>query len=282
MIVFFNGEYVPKDEVRITPDDRGFLFGDGIYEVVCHYGANFFRLREHMDRMRRSMEELEIDGFEKYGFKEVCYELIDRNEFDGARASVYLQVTRGAPAVRTHHYPLERVEPTVYAAAFRAKRKADPEVGVSMITTPDVRWGRCDIKSLNILANCMTQTRANQNGAFDAILIRDGIALESSAASFFAVIDGQVRTAPRSNHILPSVTRQTVLDLCADAGIPHREKNIHEEELAGAEEMFLGGTMLELMPIVSVDGNRVGDGKPGPMTRRIRELFEEEVRPLRL
>jgi len=161
--------------------------------------------------------------------------------------------------------------------AFPFVQKADPDIGVSVMTTPDVRWGRCDLKTIGLLANCLTQQRAKANGVFESILIKDGIAIESSASSFFAVIDGQVRTAPKSNHILPSITRETVLRLCAEAGISHRETPIQEQELADAEELFLAGTTLEVLPIVRVDGNQVSSGVPGPVTLKIQSLFRNLV-----
>ncbi|MFQ5549711.1 MAG: aminotransferase class IV [Gemmatimonadales bacterium] len=276
MIVYFNGEYLDKSHVRISPDDRGFLFGDGIYEVLRSYGKHFFEAAAHLDRMAHGLEELEISGWESTNFASVGAELLDRNRLN-AQAIVYIQVTRGAPTTRTHAFPTGDVPPTVYVTAFSITPKADPTVGVSVITTPDVRWGRCDLKTTNILANCLTQQRAHENGAFESILIRDGVALESSASSFFAVVDGQVRTAPKSNHILPSITREVVLRLCAEAGISHRETPVPENQLAQATEMFLAGTTLEVLPIVRVDGNPVGDGVPGPITTRIRQLFAAEV-----
>jgi D-alanine transaminase len=279
MIVFLNGSYMPKEEAKLSPDDRGFLFGDGIYEVARCYGGKFLSLDEHLERMAHGCSEIEITGLDSYDFRSICNELIKRNSLT-EKGMVYLQITRGAPATRTHAFPSEETPPTVYGMAFPFSPKADPTVGVSVITTPDLRWGRCDLKTIGLLANCLSQQRAKENGVFESILIKDGIAIESSASSFFAVIDGQVRTAPKSNHILPSITRETVLRLCADAGISHMETPVKEQDLATADEMFLAGTTLEILPIVNVDGNRVGSGVPGPLTTRLQRLFREVVEAL--
>lgn len=276
MIVYFNGEYMEKEKALLSPDDRGFLFGDGIYEVARCYDGKFLQLDRHLARMRHGLSEIEIRGWEEIDFEDVSRTLLARNNLT-EQGLVYIQVTRGAAASRTHAYPTVETPPTVYATAFPFAQKADPNVGVSMITTPDLRWGRCDLKTVNLLANCMTQQRARENGAFDSILIRDGNAIESSSSSFFAVVDGQVRTAPRSNHILPSITREIVLELCSAAGIPHRETPVHEQQLASAEELFLAGTTLEILPIVRVDGNQVANGVPGEVTGQLRGLFREMI-----
>lgn len=279
MIVFLNGNYMPREEASISPDDRGFLFGDGIYEVVRCYGGKFLAMDQHLARMKHGCAEIELSGLEAFDFPSICHELILRNSLSD-QGIVYLQITRGAPPSRTHAFPTGNTPLTVYGMAFPFVQKADPAVGVSVITTPDLRWGRCDLKTIGLLANCLAQQRARANGAFESIMIKDGNAIESSASSFFAVIDGQVRTAPKSNQILPSITRETVLKLCAQAGIPHRETSVKEQELSTAEEMFLAGTTLEVLPIIQIDGNDVGTGMPGPITKRIQELFKSVIETL--
>jgi D-alanine transaminase len=279
MKVFLNGEYMPQDEAKISPTDRGFLFGDGIYEVVRCYGGKFLSRDQHLARMAHGCAEIEISGLEDYDFASICRELIERNSL-AEQGLVYLQVTRGAASPRTHAFPIVPVPPTVYGMAFPFVQKADPSIGVSVVTTPDLRWGRCDLKTIGLLANCLTQQHAKENNVFESILIKDGLAIESSASSFFAVIDGQLRTAPKSNHILPSITRETVLRLCSDAGILHSETPVKEQELGTADEMFLAGTTLEVMPIVQVDGKTVGNGAPGPITTQLQGLFQKIVEAL--
>lgn len=275
-IVYLNGAYLPKEEARLSPDDRGFLFADGIYEVVRSYAGRFFALEPHLGRMARGLKAIRIQGVETADIGTVCRELIERNDLGGKDALVYVQVTRGA-APRTHWFPDPGVPPTVYASTMAFKAKADPAVGVAVITQPDQRWARCDIKSVALLPNCMAAQAAREAGVPEALLVRDGVVLEGTHTSFLGVIDGEVRTAPANNYILPSITRQTALDLCAEDGITTRPEPILLEELARASELFLAGTTMEIMPIVQVDGVRVGAGTPGPVGRRLLELFHRRV-----
>jgi D-alanine transaminase len=275
--VYFNGAFVPKDEVRISPDDRGFLFADGIYEVVRAYGGRFFRLEPHLGRLENGLCGLAISGVRVADLRDVVRQLLEQNGLAGADATVYLQVTRGA-APRVHAFPDPPVPPTVYAEARPFKPRGDPTVGVSVITMPDIRWARCDLKTVGLTANCLANQRAKEAGAIEAVFVRDGVAIEATASSFFAVVDGEVRTAPRSNYILPSITRQVVLDLCREAAIPHREAPVFLDDLGRASELFLAGTTLEVMPIVRLDGRTVADGRPGPIARKLYPLFQREKR----
>lgn len=270
--VYLNGSYLPKDEAHLSPDDRGFLFADGIYEVVRAYGGQFYAMHSHLERMANGLRSLRIDGVNVAGLAAVCDELLRRNGLEKADALVYIQVTRGA-AVRGHGFPDPPVPPTVYAATMPFKVKGDPAEGVAVITAPDHRWTRCDIKSVALLPNCMAFQDAQDAGAQEAVLVRDGVALEGTHTSFFAVLDGVVRTAPRSNYILPSITRQVVLDICGEHDIPVAEEPVLLHEIRVADELFLAGTTMEIMPIVQVDGRAVGNGKPGPVSRKLLEHF---------
>lgn len=271
-IVYLNGSYLPKDEARISPEDRGFLFADGIYEVARAYGGSFFALDAHVRRMARGLAALAIEGFDAADTAEISHELLLRNGFAGKDAIVYLQVTRGV-APRTHFFPDPAVPPTVFAMANPFRAKWDPRDGVGVITVPDQRWARCDIKSVALLPNCLAAEAARGAGVAEALLVRDGVVMEGTHTSFFGVLDGEVRTAPASNYILPSITRQVVLDLCAEHAIPHRTEPVFVQELARAEELFLAGTTMEVMPIVSVDGRPVGNATPGPLAHRLLNLF---------
>ncbi len=276
--VFFNGEYVAKESVSISPDDRGFLFGDGVYEVVRSYGGRFFALDAHLQRLHNGLCELQIRGVDAAAFGEICEQLLAKNDLGQDDALVYMQVTRGA-APRRHAFPNVPTRATSYAVPVAFQPKADVTKGVKVITAPDIRWTRCDIKSVNLLANCLANQRAQEAGATEAILVRDGVALEATASSFFGVFNGEVRTAPKSNYILPSITRQVALDICREAGISAIEAPIHLADLASADELFLTGTTLEIMPIVEVDGRVVGNGQPGPVQQRLYELFARRTRP---
>jgi D-alanine transaminase len=270
--VFFNGAFVPKDDVHISPDDRGFLFGDGVYEVVRSYAGRLFELDAHLRRLTNGLAALEIRGVDVPSLGHVFWKLLAHNGLESADATVYLQITRGA-APRTHAFPDPPVPPTMYVEAKPFTPRGDPTVGVAVITVPDVRWARCDIKTVGLLANCQANQRARAAGAIEAVFVRDGVAIEATASSFFAVVEDEVRTAPASNYILPSVSRAVVLRLCADAGIPHRETPVFLDDLPRASEVFLAGTTLEVMPVVRVDGRPVRDGAPGPISTRLHGLF---------
>jgi D-alanine transaminase len=276
MTVYFNGQFVPKDQVRISPDDRGFLLADGIYEVVRSYDGKLFRLPDHMARMTRGLNAIQIRGVDTSAIGAAAAELIKRNKLGTGSAIVYVQVTRGA-APRTHFFPEPAVSPTVYAYANALKPKGDAVRGVSVITVPDIRWARCDIKAVSLLANCLANEQAHHAGALEAIFVRDGVALEGSSSTFLAVVDGQLRTAPATNYILGSITRNVVLELCRAHGIPHAETPVYVSDLPRATEMMLASTTVEVMPITTIDGRPVGDGKPGPMAKQLRELFATQT-----
>jgi D-alanine transaminase len=271
-IVYLNGTYLPKDEAWISPEDRGFLFSDGIYEVARAYGGTFFALDAHLERMERGLSALSIEGVAASDMAEVCHELLVRNGFAGKDAMVYLQVTRGV-APRTHFFPDPCVPPTVFAMVGSVKARWDPRHGVAVITAPDQRWARCDLKSISLLPNCLAAQAAREKNVAEALLVRDGVVMEGTHTSFFGVFGGEVRTAPASNYILPSITRQVVLDLCVEHGISHRTDPIFVQDLARADELFLAGTTMEVMPIVQVDGRPVGNGTPGPTAQRLLHLF---------
>jgi len=188
-IVFFNGSYVGRDQVRISPDDRGFLFADGIYEVVRFYDGRPFELQAHLARMVDGLRALRIGGVNENSIADMVSELVVRNGLSESDALLYLQITRGV-APRVHHFPDQKTEPTVFASIRAYESSVDPTVGVPVITAPDHRWTRCDIKSVALLPNCMAAQEAHERGAYEAVLIRDGVALEGTRSSFFAVVDG--------------------------------------------------------------------------------------------
>ncbi len=273
-IVYFDGRFISKSEVRVSPDDRGFLLGDGIYEVAAAYDGKFVALDKHMERLRRSLVESRIDSSVADPLETVFQELLDRNGFsESGNVMVYLQVTRGV-APRTHAFPKTGCRPTVYAyAAPFSPEMSTLSAGIAAITRPDMRWSRCDIKVISLIANCMANQEAKEAGAYEAILVRDGIALEGTHTSFFAVKDGIVRTAPLSNLILPGVTRDIVIEAALRAGIDLREEPIAASDLGSMDEMFITGTTTEVVPIVKLDGKPVGSGNPGDLTMRILDLY---------
>ena len=276
--VYLNGDYLPKDQARVPVDDRGFLFADGVYEVTPAYRGAFFRMDAHLERMRRGLRELRID-FDPAAFPEMHRRLLAENGLDDEEVSiVYVQVTRGV-APRTHAFPAGAVEPTVYAFAKEYRRPARDawEKGFEAVTHPDRRWARVDIKTIALLPNVLAQQAAAEAGVADALLVRDGIALEGAHNNFFAVFDGTVVTHPLSNVVLPGVTREYVLGLCGENGIPVEERPIQLEELERADETFFTGTTTEVRPCVRIDGRPVGDGRVGPVARRLFDAFLEGV-----
>lgn len=279
MLVYLNGEYLPREEARVPIDDRGFLFADGLYEVVlCHDGHPYL-LAEHLRRMADGLRALRIGFQEMDALRAVGERLLDENGLRQGLATLYIQVTRGA-APRKHAFPGDGTAPTVLVSAqpFRPHPDDYYEAGVDAITVPDTRWSRCDIKSIALLPNVLANQAAREAGAFEALLVRDGVLLEGSHSNVFGVFDGTLVTYPVCNYILPGITRARLLQLAERLGIPSREAPIYLHELGEAEEIFLAGTTTEVMPVVRIDGRTVGSGKPGPVTRRLLEAYRTEIR----
>jgi len=282
--VYLNGAFLPKEEARIPVDDRGFLFGDGVYEVTPFYGGVPFRLHRHLARMRRGLSALQIpmetEALEASGFLAALHgDLLARNGLEGTEmAIVYLQVTRGA-APRTHHFPDPAPPPTVYAyaRAFQRPSTEEWEKGFGAITVPDLRWARADLKTVQLLPNVLAQQAARAMGVADALLVRDGLALEGAHSNLCVVFGDRVVTHPLSNQVLPGITREAVLVAARARGIPVEERPIPLTELPDATELFFTGTTTEVRPTVHLDGKPVGDGKVGPVTREIQEGFLELV-----
>ena len=275
MIVYFNDHFMPKEDVRISPDDRGFLFGDGVYDVVRIYEGRLFRMESHLRRMARSLRELRIQGPDLDQIEDVAQELLRRNELERGDAKLYVQITRGV-APRRHTFPDPETPPTVYACAspFRPYHE-QWERGVTVTLMPDIRWARCDIKAVALLPNLLASQRAKERGAYEAVFIRDGAITEGSHTNFCAVFGGELVTYPKCHYILGGIMREVVLELCGELGIPVRESPVLEGELREADELMVTGTTSEVMPVVQVDGWTVEDGKPGPVTRKLQRAFRE-------
>ncbi|MEW6302164.1 MAG: D-amino acid aminotransferase [Verrucomicrobiota bacterium] len=273
MIVHLNGEFLPKEQARISPDDRGFLFADGVYEVARVYPAKgLFAAQAHWDRLERSLRELQIKLPQPADWQGISEELLRRNHLKRADAIIYLQITRGA-APRKHAFP-DDATPTIYGFAMPFTPPVEKwKKGVKAITAPDIRWTRCDIKTVSLLPNVLANQRSKENGADEAVLIRDGVVTEGSHSNFAGVFGDTLVTHPLSNLILGGITRGVVLDLCRKLKIPVREFPILETELAQAREMMLLGTTTEVLPVVQLNDVTVGNGRPGPVTRKLQEAF---------
>ena len=273
MIVYLNGEYLPREQARISPEDRGFLFADAIYEVARFYRGRPYHLPEHLERMRDGLKALRIDADPDF-YPEVSARLLAENNLADADAIVYAQVSRGA-APRTHAFPPAGTKPTVFAFA-RASDPEPPPGGGRAILAPDERWGRCDIKTVMLLPNILAAQSAREAGAVDAILTRDGIAWEGTKANLFCVCEGVVRTAPNGHRILPGVTRGAALAAALRLGLTVEEKPIPIHDLFTADEIFLASTTLWTYPLVEIDGKRIGIGRPGRVSLALKEELKRE------
>ncbi len=278
MQVYLNGEYLDAEEAVVSVNDRGFLLADGVYEVTPAYHGALFKLGRHLDRLASGLATLRI-ATDVSALADVHDRLFELNGLATAPAAmVYLQITRGPAAARTHGFP-ETASPTVYAfsKAWDPPGSERWEKGWSAVTVPDRRWARVDIKSIALLPNVLAQQAALDAGADESILVRDGVALEGAHANLFAVWNGVLVTHPRTNQILAGVTRETVLELADELGLSIDERPIQTEELRAAEEVFLTGTTTEIRPIVKLNGDPVGPGEPGPISRRLFAAYRERV-----
>lgn len=272
-----NGKPMLLSEVMVPALDRGFLFGDAVYEVMRVYRGKPWHLDDHWRRFAQSLESIRIVGVDLDRLRSRVLETIAAGGFQEALA--YVQVTRGAGPNRTHVFPASATPlEFLYVEEYLDKYAEERRSGGSVITLPDVRWDRCDIKSTNLLANVLGMQAAKEAGAVEALLyLSDGTITEGTHASFFGVLDGQVLTAPNSNAILPGITRSLVLRLANRANIPVREHTLKREDLTRVSELFLTGTTAEVLPIVRVDGQPVANGKPGAVTRRLQEAYREAI-----
>lgn len=279
-IVYVNGSFVPRAEARVSVEDRGFVFGDGVYEVVRAINGRLFASRFHNDRLRRSLDGIRISlsaGDTPERFADIGRQLLEENDLLSGEATIYMQVTRGA-TTRVHNFPPPQVQPTVYISVARFTPYTDlARTGATAISHPDLRWGRCDLKTLNLLPNVLASQAAKERGAFEAMLIRDGVVTEGAKTNFFGVVNGSLRTHPCDTHILPGITRSVLRQLASDVGIALDETPIKAEEIPRLSELFLTGTTTDVMPVVKLDDRPVGDGKPGELTRRLQRALAESL-----
>ncbi len=282
LLLYLNGEFIPEDQARVSVMDRGFLFGDGVYEVIPAYAGLPFRLREHLNRLSNSLAAIRMTPpLDHEQWSQILHQLLQQRGSEDQQ--IYLQITRGAYGKRLHAIP-ESVQPTVMAMASPINRR-DPELvarGMSVITLEDIRWQRCDIKTITLLANILAQSQAREEGADEAILVRDGLANEGTASNLFMVKDGLVITPPKSPHLLPGITRDLVLELAMDAGIPYAEASISADELETADEIWITSSTKEVMPVTRLNGKPVANGVPGPMWERMDALYAACKERLRL
>ncbi len=277
-VAYVNGRFCPLAEAVVSVEDRGYQFADGVYEVVATYGGCPYALEPHLARLQGNLEALHLPlDICEYGLRAKLMEGIKRSGF--GETLVYIQVTRGV-APRRHEFPAVSVTPTV-VMTFKELHRLPQDLydrGVEVISTEDLRWKRCDIKSIALLPNILAKQAAAQVGAFEALLVdAEGRVTEGASTSAFCIQAGRLCTAPIGPHILPSITRGILLDLARKLGIPIDEKFCTLEQFKEAEEVFLAGTATEAMPVVQIDDAVIGDGAPGSITRQVRVAFLESL-----
>jgi D-alanine transaminase len=276
-IVYLNGTFVPLAEARIPVLDRGFIFGDGIYEVVPVYGGVPFRWREHLRRLRRSLGKVRIDNpMNDSGWTDLVREIVSRHPW--SNQFVYMQITRGV-AKRDHAFP-QGVTPTVFAMSSEmpAIPPAQLQQGVAAVTIADERWLHCDIKSTSLLGNVFARQSAVDAGAVEAVMFRDGFLTEGSSSNIWVVRGGTLLAPPRDNRILEGIRYGLVEELCASEGVPFEVRPVSRDEVASADELMLSSATKEVLPITRLDGKPVGDGKPGPVFNRLHGGYQRAKR----
>ena len=271
-VAFVNGRFMSLAEATVSVEDRGFQFGDGVYEVIRTYQGRPFELEGHLARLERSAQALNIpQPYSSSKWTQHVLEGIKRAGYPEAK--IYLQITRGA-APRDHAFPANAT--TTVVITIREFHALSPELqnfGVSAIVIDDLRWGRCDIKSVNLLANVLARQQAKQAGVFETILVKEGQVTEGAVSNVMAIQAGAVITAPEGPQILSGITRGLVLELARKDGIPVQERPIPQSDLFCVDELFLTGTTVEVIGVVKVNDKAIGTGRPGPMTQRLASLF---------
>ncbi len=275
-IAYVNGRFGPLAEAMVSIEDRGFQFGDGVYEVIRTYCGQPFAVDRHLSRFERSAQALQLSlGHTKAQWNSLIQEGLRLSRFPETK--IYLQITRGQ-APRDHPFPPSLAPTTVLT--FRELHPLEVSVrkaGVQAITMDDIRWGRCDIKSVNLLANVLARQRAKEAGVFEAILLRGGVVTEGSVSNVLVVKNGAIQTAPEGSRILSGVTRAIVLELAGKEGLPVVETFVSRDDLLTASEVFLTGTTVEVLPVIRVDGCTIGDGVPGPVSHLLSRRWETLV-----
>lgn len=275
-VAFLNGSFVPLDEAKVSIEDRGFQFGDGVYEVIRTYKGRPFSLDAHLARLDRSAAALDLSQpYSRAEWTSHILEGIERAAYPESK--IYLQITRGV-APRDHAYA-DDTKPTVVMMVreFHPLDRSVQATGVNAMTTEDIRWGRCDIKSVNLLANVLARQQVKQARVFEAILVNGGSVTEGAISNVMVVQRGTVVTAPEGPRILSGVTRAVVLDLALTEGLPILERFVSQADLYRADEVFLTGTTVEVLGVVRIDGKVIGDGQPGPITRQLAASFTNRV-----
>jgi D-alanine transaminase len=273
-IVYLNGEFMPLEEARIPVLDRGFIFGDGVYEVIPVYSRHPFRLTEHLRRLQHSLDGIRLaNPLSDAEWTNLTHDIIARNP--GEDQSIYFQVTRGA-AKRAHEFP-QNVKPTIFmmSSPLVTPPREQVENGIACITTTDFRWLKCDVKSVSLLGNCLLKQMAVDAGVVEVVMFRDGYLTEASASNVLVVRNGVLLAPPKNHLILPGITYDVVLELAGANKIPLEMREVSEPETRAAQEIWVTSSTKEVLAVTRLDGRAVGDGKPGAVFRRIYSLYQD-------
>ncbi|SEN23953.1 D-amino-acid transaminase [Lihuaxuella thermophila] len=275
MVVLYDDQIIEREQARIDPEDRAYQFGDGVYEVIRVYYGQPFYMKEHLARLQRSATEIRMNL--PYPLEQLEQRLLQLLQRSGLQeGNLYIQISRGT-APRNHAFP-SNARPLTLAYTQPSPRPVkELSEGVSAITTEDIRWLRCDIKSLNLLGAVLAKQKAVDHGSKEAILVRDGIITEGSSTNIFIVKDGVLWTHPANHLILHGITRQITLQIADELQIPVKKQPFSKEELFTADECFLTSTTMEICPIIQIDGKPVKSGTPGPITRQLQQAFEKQI-----
>ena len=275
-IAFLNGSFIPLEDARISPLDRGFLFADGVYEVIPYYEGKSLGLEGHLKRLQRSLNEIKLPvNFSIEDWVRLIDTLVSKNE--GGDVSVYLQVTRGAYAKRDHAFP-EKTDPTIFLMVSPIASPLAADVtkaeGIAVITLPDIRWDRCDIKSIALLPNILLKQQAEAEGAQEAILVRDNLITECATANVFAVKNGTIYTPSKNEHILGGVTRDVIIALASEYGVPLEEISMDVSFIEQADEIWISSSTREIVPVIKLNGHAVGSLQPGPVWKQMASYYQ--------
>jgi len=274
--VYLNGDYLPLAEAKVSVLDRGFLFGDGVYEVIPSYSGHLFRMQDHLDRLQISLGRIRLEfSYDLTKWLEILTPLLDNSKDQ----YIYLQITRGVAPTRDHAFPEEPV-PTVFAMCSDIKPFAGVETGVKALTIEDSRWEMCNVKATTLLANILLRQQAIEQGCAEAILHRNGYVTEGAASNLFAVIDDILITPENSTELLPGITRQVILELARKNGFQLSEEAISVEALHTASEIWITSSTREIVPVIELDSEKVGTGVPGPVFKKMNQLFQQYKRSL--
>lgn len=279
-ICYLNGEFLPLNEARVSVLDRGFIFGDGVYEVIPVYGRKPFRLPHHLLRLQHSLDAIQLDNpLTEADWQQIINTLIEQNEGDDQ--SIYLHITRGV-ATRDHRFPLN-TPPTIFimSSPLLEPEPASVAAGIKAITLPDIRWLNCHIKAISLLPNILFRQQAIDSGGDEAILIRDGKATEGAASNLFIVKDGVIITPPKGNKLLPGITRDLIVELARQHRLNYQERELSEQELLDADEIWISSSTKEVMPVLELNQQAVGNGQPGPVWKQIYQLYQRMKQQLR-